>query len=95
VRVSPTTAARGTTFTLTVTLPNTAPPAMAPILGVTVGTITGTGNLHVSQTSVTSSIALPAGTAVGTLDVSVKFPGPPENPAATETYTLAGGVTVF
>ncbi len=95
VRVSPTTAARGTTFTLTVTLPNTAPPAMAPILGVTVGTITGTGNFHVSQTSVTSSIALPAGTAVGTLDVSVKFPGPPENPAATETYTLAGGVTVF
>jgi hypothetical protein len=80
---------------LTITLPNTAPPAMAPILGVTVGTVTGTGNVHVSQTSVTSSITLPAGTAAGTLDVSVMFPGPPENPTATETYTLAGGFTVL
>lgn len=94
-RVSPTSAARGTTFTLTITLPNTAPPAMAPILGVTVGAITGTANVHVSQTSVTSSITLPAGTATGTLDVSVMFPGPPENPTATETYTLAGGLTVL
>lgn len=94
VSVSPTSAARGTTFTLTITLPNNAPPANAPILSVTVGTITGTGNVHVSQTQVTSNITIPANAATGAQTVSVVFPGPPNNPGATETFTLANGFTI-
>jgi len=92
--VSPTSGSRGTTFTLTINLPNSAPPANAPIISVTVGTITGTGNVHVSQIRVTSSIAIPAGAVPGPYNVSVTFPGPPANPTATETYTLADGFTI-
>ncbi len=92
--VSPTTGARGTTSTLTITLPNTAPPANAPILSVSVGNILGTGNVHVSQTRVTSTITIPANAATGAQTVTVVFPGPPQNQGTTETYTLANGFTI-
>ena len=92
--VSPASGARGTTFTLTITLPNTAPPQNAPIMSVTVGTITGTSNVHVSQTRVTSTITIPAGAMPGAQTVTVVFPGPPQNPGTTETYTLTGGFTI-
>lgn len=94
VSVSPTSRAGGTTFTLTITLPNTAPPQNAPILSVDVGSITGTSNVHVSQTQVTSSITIPGGTAPGAQTVTVVFPGPPANPTATEIYTLVNGFTI-
>lgn len=94
VRVSPASAARGTTVTLTITLPNTAPPQNAPINSVTVGTITGTSNLHVSQTQVTTTLAIPAGASPGPQVVTVVFPGPPQNPGATETFTLSNGFTI-
>ena len=94
VSVSPTSAARGTTFTLTITLPNTAPPQNAPINSVSVGTITGTGNVHVSQTQVTSTITIPAGAATGPQTVTVVFPGAPPNPTITESYTLPNGFTI-
>jgi YHYH protein len=93
--ISPTSGARGTTFTLTIILPNTAPPANAPINSVTVGTITGTGNVHVSQTQVTSTITIPAGAATGPQTVTVVFPGAPPNPTVTESYTLANGFTIL
>lgn len=86
--------ARGTTFMLTMTLPNTAPPAMAPIMSVRVGTIVGTGSVHVSQTRVTSTITIPAGASPGTQTVTVVFPGPPQNPGTTETFTLSNGFTI-
>ncbi len=94
--VSPTSGNRGTTFTLTINLDATVgpPPANAPINSITVGSITGTGNVHVSQTQVTSSITIPAGAATGAQTVTVVFPGPPANPTATVTYTLTSGFTI-
>ncbi len=94
--VSPTSGARGTTFTLTINLDGAVnpPPANAPINSVTVGGITGTGHVHVSQTQVTSSITIAAGAATGPQTVTVIFPGPPGNPTATVTYTLPNGFTI-
>ena len=94
--VTPTSGARGTTFTLTINLDPAVnpPPQNAPINSVSVGTINGTGNSHVSQTQVTSSITVPPGAATGAQTVTVVFPGPPNNPAATVTYTLTNGFTV-
>jgi len=59
--VSPTSGTRGTTITLTIDLDPAVnpPPQNAPINSVTVGTIIGTSNTHVSQTQVTSSITIP------------------------------------
>jgi hypothetical protein len=94
--VSPASGARGTTFTLTLNL-NPAvnpPPQMAPINSVTVGAIFGTGNVHVSQTQVTSSITIPVGAATGAATVTVTFRGPPADPTATVTYTLVNGFTI-
>lgn len=94
--VSPTSGNRGTSFTLTINLDPAVnpPPANAPINSVTVGSITGTGNVHVSQTQLTSTITVPANAATGPQTVTVVFPGPPNNPGATVTYTLSGGFTI-
>lgn len=96
--VSPTSVSRGTgtNFTLTINLDPSVnpPPANAPINSVTVGTITGSSNVHVSQTQVTSSIIVSSGAATGAQTVTVVFPGPPGNPTQTVTYTLAGGFTI-
>lgn len=90
--ISPGSATRGTTITLTINLDPSInpPPQNAPINSVTVGTITGTGNVHVSQTQVTSSITIPANASTGIQTVTVVFPGPPTNSTATVTYTFTG-----
>lgn len=96
--VSPTSASRGTTFTLTINLNPSAnpapPPQTAPINNVMVGSITGTNNAHVSQTDVTSQITIPSNSGTGTQTVSVVFPGPPTNMSQTVTYTLTSGFTI-
>ncbi len=96
--VSPTSGSRGTSVTLTINLDSTytpaPPPQAAPINSVTVGTITGTSNTHVSQTQVTSKITIPSNATTGAQTVSVVFPGPPNNPSQTVTYTLANGFTI-
>jgi hypothetical protein len=96
--VTPTSAARGATFTLTINLDPAAvpplPPATAPVQSVTIGSIAGTSRVHVSQTQVTASVTIPAGSATGPQTVTVVFPGPPTNPTATITYTLANGFTI-
>ena len=96
--ISPSSGSRGTTFTLTINLNPDAqpapPPQNAPVNSVLVGTITGSSNVHVSQTQVTSSITVPANAATGTQTVSVTFPGPPDDPTNTVTYTLTGGFTI-
>jgi hypothetical protein len=61
---------------------------------VTVGSIAGTGNVHVSQTQVTSSITIPANATPGPQTISVTFAGPPNNPTATVTYTLTAALTI-
>jgi hypothetical protein len=70
------------------------PPQQAPVNSVTIGTINSTSRTHVSQTQVTAAFTVPANAATGAQTVSVTFPGPPENPTATVTYTLANGFTV-
>jgi len=94
--ISPASATRGSTFTLTINLdPSvTPPPQNAPINSVTVGSITGTGNVHVNQTQVTSSITVPGNASTGTQTVTLVFPGPPTNPTATVTYTFTG-LTIY
>jgi hypothetical protein len=94
--VSPTNGAAGTTFTLTINLDPSVnpPPTMAPINSVSVGSVTGTNNVHVSQTQVTSSISIPLGTSPGLQTVTVVFPGPPTNMTQTVTYTLANGFKI-
>jgi hypothetical protein len=95
--VSPNAGTHGTTLTITINLNPAAqpapPPQNAPINSVTVGTITGVNNVHVSQTQVTSSITIP-GNASGPQTVTVVFPGPPANPTQTVTYTLVDGFTI-
>jgi hypothetical protein len=95
--VSPTSAARGTSFTLTINLdPSTSPalpPQNAPVNSVAVGTIAGTSLVHVSQTQVTATINIPVGASTGAQTVEVVFPGPPGNPTQTVTYTLTDGFT--
>ena len=59
-----------------------------------ISTIAGSGNIHVSQTQVTSTITIPAGAATGPQTVTLVFPGPPANPTATVTYTLPNGFTI-
>jgi hypothetical protein len=96
--VSPMSANPGATFTLTINLNSAAnpapPPQNAPINSVTVGTITGSSNTHVSQTEVTSSITIPANATPGAVTVTVIFPGPQTDPSMTVTYTLANGFTI-
>jgi hypothetical protein len=94
--VSPTSGNPGTSFTLSINLDPSVnpPPANAPINSVTIGTITGANNVHVSQTEVTSTITIPANATPGAQTVSVIFPGPPTNPSQTVTYTLTGGFTI-
>jgi hypothetical protein len=93
--ISPTNHAAGT-FTLTINLDPSVgpPPQMAPVNSVTVGSINGISHSHVSQTQVTSSITIPGGTTPGPVTVSVTFPGPPDNPSSTVTYTLPNGFTI-
>jgi hypothetical protein len=94
--VSPASVSPGTNFTLTINLDPSVnpPPANAPINSVTVGSITGTGNVHVSQTEVSSTISIPSGAAPVTQTITVVFPGPPSNPSQTVTYDLTGAFTI-
>ena len=94
--VSPTNAVRGSTFTLTINLdPSVSPPPQsAPITSVTVGSITGTSNVHVSQTQVTSSITIPANASTGPQTVTVTFPPPPPGTGSNTVYTLPNGFTI-
>ena len=54
----------------------------------------GTQNQAAPAYCGTAQFTIPAGAATGAQTVTVIFPGPPGNPGATVTYTLAGGFTV-
>ena len=96
--VSPPTGLHGNTLTLTINLdPNAVPPLPpqnAPINSVTVGSLTGSVSAHVSQTVVTTRITIPAGATPGPQTVTVAFPGPPNNPTQTVSYSLPNGFVV-
>jgi hypothetical protein len=84
-------ASRGSTVTVTITLPSSPPwpPANAPIASVTLaGTINGTSISDATQGTVVATFTIPANAATGAQNVVVTFmsPGP--------TYTLTGGFTL-
>ena len=83
-------ASRGTTVTVTITLPSTPPwpPANAPITSVTLaGTINGTGISDSTQGQVVAAFTIPSDASTGAQDVVVVFNNGP-------TYTLSGGFTI-
>lgn len=89
--VSPDTAARGTTVTLTMVLGGTAPPATLAPTSALLGTINGT-YLQRNGTTVTARFTIPANAPSGPQTVSVTFPGPPGQGAVT--FSLANAVTI-
>jgi len=83
-------ASRGTTVTVTITLPTTPPwpPANAPISSVTLaGSISGTSISDSTQGTVIATFAIPANASTGAQNVIVVFNMGP-------TYTLTGGFTI-
>ena len=84
------TATRGTTVTVTITLPTMPPnpPANAPITSVTLaGSITGTGISYATSGTVIATFAIPAGASTGAQNIVIVFTSGP-------TYTLPGGLTI-
>ena len=83
-------AARGSTVTVTITLPSSPPwpPANAPISSVTLaGSIGGTSISDSTQGTVIATFAIPSNAATGAQNVVVTFQNGP-------TYTLTGGFTI-
>ena len=83
-------AARGTTVTVTITLP-TAPPQppanLVPTSVTLAGTIAGTGISRPAQGTVIATFAIPANAPVGAQNIVIVF-----NPAPT--YTMTGAFTI-
>jgi hypothetical protein len=83
-------ASRGTTVTVTITLPTLPPwpPANAPISNVTLaGTISGTSISDTTQGAVVATFAIPSNAPTNAQNVVVVFNLGP-------TYTLTGGFTI-
>ena len=83
-------ASRGTTVTVTITLPTSPPwpPANAPISSVTLaGSISGTSISDSTQGTVIATFAIPSNAPTGAQNVVVVFNMGP-------TYTLTGGFTI-
>ncbi len=84
------TGTRGTTVTVTITLPSSPPqpPANATVSSVVLGgTISGTGLSCPAQGTVLATFAIPANATVGAQNIVVTFnPGP--------TYTMTGAFTI-
>jgi hypothetical protein len=83
-------ASRGSTVTVTITLPSTPPwpPANAPITSVTLaGSISSANISDSTQGMVVATFTIPANAPTGTQNVVVTFTSGP-------TYTLTGGFTI-
>jgi hypothetical protein len=83
-------ASRGSTVTVTITLPTTPPwpPANAPITSVTLaGSISGTNISDSTQGTVIATFTIPANASTGAQNIVVVFNSGP-------TYTLTGGFTI-
>jgi len=75
--VSPVSAVRGATVTVTFTLGQNPPPAGLAPSSVLLGTLAGSNLRRTGTTTVTASFAIPSTAAVGTVNAAVVFPGPP------------------
>ncbi len=83
-------ASRGTTVTVTITLPSNPPwpPAGAPITSVTLaGTITGTSISDATQGAVVATFTIPSNAPTGAQEIDVTFKFGP-------TYTMSGAFTI-
>jgi hypothetical protein len=82
-------ASRGTTVTVTITLPTTPPwpPANAPISSVTLAGISGTSISDSIQGTVLATFAIPSNAPTNAQNIVVVFNVGP-------TYTLTGGFTI-
>ncbi|KAF0176312.1 MAG: Uncharacterized protein FD161_3098 [Limisphaerales bacterium] len=95
------TATRGSTVTVTITLPTDPPqPPLTDMMAqtilpssVTLAGITGTSISRPAQGTVVATFVIPANAATGAQNVVVTFPPPPGMPMGA-TYTLTGGVTI-
>lgn len=96
------TATRGTTATVTITLPTDPPqpPLTDPMTSqtilpssVTLAGITGSSISRPAQGTVVATFVIPANATTGAQNVVVTFPPPPGQPMGA-TYTLTGGVTI-
>ncbi len=94
--VTPSSGKRGSAMNISIYLDPMMdpPPPFAPIIRVKLGTIAAASNAHVSRTQVASRILIPDNATNGPQTLSVTFPGPPDDPAQTVTYTLVNGFTV-
>ena len=90
--VSPTSAAQGTSVTVTFTLSGNVPPAGAPVTSASLGTISGTSLTHSSQYLVTGLFTVPANAALGWQDATVVFT-PPTGSPITFSKTAAFQIT--
>ena len=97
--VSPSSGARGQSYSITITLQALAgtpglPPLTAPITTATVGGTALTSLSRVSTNTVTGNLTLPANTATGAKDIVVTFQGQPGQSGPSYTGTGLFMVTV-
>lgn len=90
--VSPSSGARGQSYSITITLQALAgtpglPPLTAPITTATVGGTALTSLSRASTNTVTGNLTLPANTATGAKDIVVTFQGQPGQPGPSYTGT--------
>jgi len=89
----------GTNITLSITLstggsnPGNLPPAGAPIISVTLGSLTAVYSTDTTQGNVQALFVIPASAATGTQNVVVTFGAPPGQ-SQPPTFTLTGGFTI-
>lgn len=85
----PSSGSRGQSYALTITLAANATPPLPPAQivpnSVTVGGVALTGVARPASTSVTGTLAIPAGATTGAKSITVTFPGPPGQPAPSYT----------
>jgi len=89
------TVTRGTTVTVSITLPSNppAPPANAPITSATLaGTINGTNLSDATSGTVLATFTIPANAPTGAQTLVITFQNPGTGP--TPTFTLTGGLTI-
>ena len=90
--ISPSSGARGQSYSITITLQALAgtpglPPLTAPITTATVGGTALTSPSRASTNTVTGTLTLPANTATGAKDIVVTFQGQPGQPGPSYTGT--------
>jgi YHYH protein len=98
VSITPNSAARGESVTVTINLSGNTdpplPPQQAPINFVKIGGITASNLRHINRRQAQATITIPADAGLGAQEVTLEFPGPPFEPERTVSYTLAGGFTI-